>query len=316
MIIPTYASAAVQRVFQRMGATQVAVPPLLGVVFSRDRAMQLDATLRSFYLHCQDAELITLVVLYKTTSQHHAAQYAQLAQAYTATGPIHFVEEQDFRQELLHLLAMYGAKDQAAQLLFLVDDNLFVRDFRLAEIRETLASHPAAMGFALRLGTNITYRYTVDKVQVVPTLTPLHGSICRFDWTTAQGSFNYPLEVSSSVFRMDEMTRLVEQLPFTNPNTLEAHLARRRAEFCAHRSTLLCYAQSVTFCNPINKVQTIYPNRAGTAPEYAPDQLAELFDQGYRIRVEAYTGFTPNACLQEVALVFERGLNTTPAASR
>jgi hypothetical protein len=68
----------------------------------------------------------------------------------------------------------------------------------------------------------------------------------------------------------------------------------------------LCYENSVTFCNPINKVQTVATNRAGSVVEYSSDHLAQLFESGYRIKVEAYTGFVPNACHQEVALNFEK----------
>ncbi|HEY0603901.1 MAG TPA: DUF6065 family protein [Herpetosiphonaceae bacterium] len=302
-------SAAVQSVFQRLGAKPASEPPLLGIVFSRDRAMQLDATLRSFYLHCEDADEITLYVIYKATDRRHAAQYAQLAQMYAAESKVRFVEETDFRQDVLRLLATGGPHGLAEHLLFLVDDNVFVRGFRLAEIRQALAEHPEAIGFSLRLGANITYRYTMDEAQAVPMLTAARGPIRSFDWTTAQGYFQYPLEVSSSVFRLDELTRLLEELPFTNPNTLEGYMAEHSARFSATSPALLCYEQSITFCNPINKVQTIYANRTGDAPQYAADHLANLFDQGYRVRVAAYAGFVPSACHQEVDLLYERHQN-------
>lgn len=51
-------SAAMQQVFQHLGTTTVKGSPVLGIVFSRNRAMQLDATLRSFFLHCADADEI------------------------------------------------------------------------------------------------------------------------------------------------------------------------------------------------------------------------------------------------------------------
>lgn len=147
---------------------------------------------------------ITLYVIYKTTNRRHAEQYAQLARVYAADGRVRFVEETDFRQDVLRVLAARGPNGLAEQLLFLVDDTLFVRDFRLAEIRETLANHPEALGFSLRLGANVTYRYTADETQAVPALTTVRGQIRSFDWTTAQGYFHYPLEVSSSVFRIEE----------------------------------------------------------------------------------------------------------------
>jgi len=47
----------------------------LVLVFSRDRAMQLDATLRSFFLHCEDPERADVMVLYRATTPTHAEQY-------------------------------------------------------------------------------------------------------------------------------------------------------------------------------------------------------------------------------------------------
>jgi GR25 family glycosyltransferase involved in LPS biosynthesis/glycosyltransferase involved in cell wall biosynthesis len=306
-------NAAMQSVFRRLGATPVATPPVLGIVFSRDRAMQLDATLRSFHLYCQDADAITLYVIYKTTNKCHAQQYAQLKREYAAYGYIHFIEETDFRENVVRLLVSQGTNDQAGYILFLVDDNIFVRDFSLSEIRATLADHPEAAGFSLRLGANTTWQYPFNRAQVAPTLKPVRENIRLFDWTTAQGDFNYPLEISSSVFRSGEMTRLLDQLSFTNPNTLESFMQECDSMLRANHPYLLCYEQSVTFCNPVNKVQTEVANRAGAAPEYSAGHLAELFDQGYRIRGDAYAGFVPRGCHQEVELIFEQRLAATPA---
>ena len=40
--------------------------------------MQLDATLRSFYLHCSDVRLIDLKVIYKTSNEVNEKQYEDL----------------------------------------------------------------------------------------------------------------------------------------------------------------------------------------------------------------------------------------------
>jgi len=37
------------------------------LIFSKDRALQLDAALRSFLLHCKDPELSEIRILYTTT---------------------------------------------------------------------------------------------------------------------------------------------------------------------------------------------------------------------------------------------------------
>jgi len=70
--------------------------------------------------------------------------------------------------------------------------------------------------------------------------------------------------------------------------------------------SLLCFENSVAFCNPINIIQEQVINRSGVNYEYSTDRLAQLFADGYRIDIGAYTGFIPNSCHQEVELVFEK----------
>lgn len=305
---------------------------MLGLVFSRDRAMQLDCTLRSFFLHCQDPSEIRLFVIYKTTNAFHARQYARLAQEFAPQELVHFVEQRRFRRDVLGLLLPYArnsiagivhrflmsfgsrlgflsnlwlAFDQPYYVLFLVDDSIFVRDFSLHEVRQALATYQSALGFSLRLGANIAYCYMSGNPQVLPNLTRLTNNMLRFDWTTAQDDFGYPLEVSSSVYQVNELLPLLNQLPFGNPNTLEGQMAAHAQQYQKKAPHLLFYEQSVAFCNPINKVQTVYTNRAGENLEYSSEHLAQMFAAGYRINVEAYSGFVPNACHQEVKLIFE-----------
>ena len=75
---------------------------ILGLVFSKDRAMQLDATLSSFFRQAVDADSAQMVVLFRTSSDRHAAQYAELEREYR--GRVRFVPETQFRRQLLQLL--------------------------------------------------------------------------------------------------------------------------------------------------------------------------------------------------------------------
>lgn len=305
--------------------------PILGIVFSRDRAMQLDATLASLFLHCRDAKELQLSVIYETGSHSHSRQYARLAKQY---GSVRFIEQRDFRQDVLRLLfpqyvekrgfrrlflglhARFGKHDDvrmygcpARCVLFLVDDNIFVRDFSVVDIQGLLQAHARSLGFSLRLGTNTRYCYPLDKPQIVPRFTRVGNGVIIFDWTSARESgydFSYPLEVSSSVYRVGDLLPLLIPLRFRNPNTLEGMMAANSLRFGISKPFLLCYEQSRTFCAPLNRVQTIAENRASVAPEYSAKHLSEMFDDGYRINVNAYSGFVPNACHQEVELQFER----------
>lgn len=280
---------------------------VLSLVFSKDRALQLDATLHSFLLHCQDIEKSDIKVLYTTSNELHQKQYKELSQKYES---ITFVQEAAFREDVLSFL------EQAACVLFLVDDNLFVRDFSLLKIMESLEKHPDSIGFSLRLGKNTTYTYMLDTVQELPDFTILDNDTLKFNWTISEFDFGYPLEVSCSLYRVHDILPFIEQLHFTNPNILEGQMSIHRSFFHKLQPFLLCFEQSVAFCSPLNKVQTVLPsNRSGSNVEYTPENLARLFDKGYRIDVEYYTDFLPSACHQEIDLKLIEPVNPSQIES-
>ena len=305
---------------------------LFALLFSRDRAMQVDATLRSFLLHCQDAPQVDLFVLYTATNPQHQRQYAALAAEYRAYPAVHFVLEQNFRRDTLALLAQHSGLagwrldlyrrslslghhfsllnrpllgfSPPAYVLLLVDDNLFVGDFNAHAAVQALAAQPGAIGFSLRLGRNTTFCYALDRPQALPEFQPLPGGLLKFDWTAGEYDFHYPLEVSSSIYRTDLILKRLDRSWFRNPNTLESRLADAWRAYERDTPWLLCYPQSVTFCNPVNQVESKYNNRSGVVHAYSNQYLADQFDAGLRVNVAAYSGFTPNGCHQEQELLW------------
>ncbi|MFZ3138518.1 MAG: putative sugar O-methyltransferase, partial [Thermodesulfovibrionales bacterium] len=266
------------------------------LIFSKDREMQLDATLRSFLLHCKGANKIEIKVLFSTSSPLHEEQYQTLRSEHTS---VEFIKESNFKNDLLSIISSCDF------VLFLVDDNIFVRDFSFIKIIERLGRNPDAVGFSLRLGKNTTYFYMLDKVQNLPDFTPINSHHLKFNWTISEYDFGYPLEVSSSVYRTQDILPFLEKLSFNNPNTLEEQMAEHKSFFNKSKPFLLCNEQSVTFCAPLNKVQTVLPdNRSGKQAEYSSENLAGLFEKGYRIDVAFYNGLVPKACHQEIELNF------------
>jgi hypothetical protein len=301
------------------------------LIFSRDRAMQLDATLRSFFLHCTDSMTTDIVVLFRATESLHQEQYGQLQEEYT--GRVQFVTESDFRIQVLDTLisgtemksqqylyriakrlgryfgsffTQFAAKVESHRyVLFLVDDNIFIRNFSIADIEQFLMKCPTVIGFSLRLGENTTYCYSLDMDQPLPIFQTIDRDVYTFRWTEATADFGYPLELSSSIYRINELLPLLLGLPFRNPNTLESEMAARAHSFAKSYPKLLCFRKSVTFCVPVNRVQDVMKNRVGQDMQFSNEGLAELFAIGSRIDVQALAGFTPNACHQEVELTFE-----------
>jgi len=267
----------------------------LGLIFSKDRAMQLDATLRSFYMHCGDAHLIDVKVIYKTSNAVHEKQYEDLKKDYVN---VLFIREEGFKEQVLSAIRKY------TYILFLVDDNIFLRDFSISDLTNNLNENKNALGFSLRLGANTVYSYALHSSQPLPNFTNVTSDILKYAWTSAERDFGYPLEVSSSLYRVKEIYPLLVQIHFRNPNTLEDQLAANKHIYVKTRPMLLCGKRSLTFCAPLNMVQDVCDNRAGSEDCYTSNTLSKKFGEGYRINIENYTNFTPNACHQEVSLDF------------
>jgi hypothetical protein len=268
---------------------------LVGMIFSKDRAMQLDATLRSFYLNCRDSNGISLMVIYATSSIRHEAQYNLLKSEYSS---VRFIRETRFKDDVLNHIFPFE------YVLFLVDDSIFVRGFSLKDVLKSLEEHPDAIGFSLRLGRNTTYCYPYNRVQNLPRFNNFGHHMLKFDWTRAELDFGYPLEVSSSVYRVFDLHPELKKLSFTNPNTFEAQFVGIKYLFAGTKPALLCYEQSVAFSAPLNLIQSVCPNRVGQNKSYTISSLEKMFRNGQRVDVKSIAGFIPNACHQEVELTF------------
>ncbi len=71
------------------------------LIFSRDRALQLDATLRSLLIHANQDQIASLSVLYRVSSPRFLCQYKQLIPDYPQ---VKFIEERDFRKDLIKII--------------------------------------------------------------------------------------------------------------------------------------------------------------------------------------------------------------------
>jgi hypothetical protein len=269
---------------------------IIGLLFSKDRAMQLDGALKSFFLHCKDAVNIDISVLYTTSDWMHKKQYQKLAASYPS---VNFVEETSFKDQVLECIKPYKF------VLFLVDDIIFTRDFSVTEMSGHLEDHEDALGFSLRLGMNTTYCYTLYHDQKLPAFTPVDEYTLKFRWTDAEYDFNYPLEISMSIYRVEDIHPLLEKLSFTNPNSMEYVMSCSAHNFGASKAFLLCKRNSLAFGYPVNTVQTFYTaNRLGNEYRYSVKELANLFEMGYRIDVEKYNMLATNSTCYEIKLEF------------
>ena len=288
------------------------------LVFSKDRAMQLDAALGSFDRHVSvslDAQGVDRVVLYTTTSEMHASHYDTLQRQYRNW---RFVRQgASFQDDVRRIIK------PSNHVLFAVDDAMFVRNFDLPAAIRVLDSTPGTIGVSLRLGRNITYCYPVDKT-IPPVLLhtvetgPLNGvGMLIYPWPGEAYDFAYPMEVSSSLYRTADLQPVLDRASFAHPNALESAMDAYKGVLAAQYPSLLCFEQSVAFCAPMNMVQTVVKNRSATSQGYSAEALAQRFEAGERIDVAKFADFVPRGCHQEVELLPTLAKpDTNPAVDR
>lgn len=255
------------------------------VVFSRDRAMQLDAFLHSVNLHAPDL-FDELVVLYRPTSGRYVAAYAELRRTWSH---VRWLAETSFKSDLL------GVLGQERLLVFHTDDDVFFRDVDRFEL------HDDEVCFTLRLGLNTTYCYPLDIVEKLRGLSSGGGRIV-WPWECqGPGSYGYPLALNGHVLRQDEARGWLERADYTTPNELEASLQQFLPET---RPLMASFVHSRVVSIPANIVNETYTNRHGGL--YGVAELNDRFLSGERIDVRAMTFDGVNACHAEIPYVFVR----------
>ena len=272
----------------------------MAIIFSKNRAMQLDTCIKTLYKQCQDVDNIDVSVLYATTSEAHEKSYDILVQEYP---DISFIKENNFKEDLLEIIS------DKTHVLFIVDDTVFIDEFYIADIIDALeySHNEYVLGASLRLGINTIYCYPLNKNQQPPELINGWFGLKKFDWTKAEYDFGYPLELSSSLYRLKDLCFLLENGCYNNPNELEYLLNINLGIF--HKNYLLCYENSVAFSNPVNKVQNINNNKFATEYSYGTEFLVDIFLDGFRIETTNFENFMPNGCHEETELLFVKEKN-------
>ena len=263
------------------------------IIFSKDRAIQLEALLRSFYQFGKHP--VKLHVLFNASTQEHTRGYQKLIQAYSSRS-ICFIEENNFRKDLIALFK----KLEGDKVFFLVDDLFFKEEFNLNEF---FSINPKKYVASLRMGSHLNYAYTLQKQQPLPLFeaTKEHPTMLCWDWQAAESDWSYPLSVDGHLFDTKEIKLLVEELEYKAPNSFEEALQIMKPLFAQRKG--LCYKQSIIVNNPCNKVQTENKNIHG---QLSVEELNRKWLDGYRIDLSAYERMANTSAHQELPIIFRK----------
>lgn len=263
------------------------------VIFSKDRACQLDLLLTSMRKMFEDYAQSNIYVLYTASSGTYELSYSKLKQAHSK---IHFVNECNFKDDLLSLLDL-----DIIYTVFFVDDIVWKESFTInCDELKLLEKDDEILCLSLRLDPNLTYCYALS-INMGP---PNFDQEMKWDWRGLAGDFGYPMSLDGHIFRTKDILPLLDKLTYTNPNSLEHQLA----ENPLNKNKMICLKKAPIFNIPINKVQTINSNRHGNI---SAEYLNEMFLDGYRILLDPLIGFANYSCHQEVEITLKKPILNT-----
>ncbi len=260
------------------------------IIFSKNRACQLELLLRSMKIFFEEWALVKTSVLYTYTSENFKKGYEQTMQIHPEFS---YVLEQpcNFRN---HVISLIDPNIQGT--MFFVDDQVFKNNFCLkSEPVRRLLSNPNLVCLSLRMDPRMDYCYPEKRATPPPVLTESF----EWFWPGLPGDWGYPHSVDSHLFRTGDILPLVTNLNYSNPNTFEGALAG-----CPpyNRPYMVCFEESKIMNIPVNKVQTANGNHCGNIPaEYLNDQ----FLAAKRISLANIAYFKNKSPHQELTYILE-----------
>lgn len=263
------------------------------IIFSRDRACQLDALLRSIRRHLRSSGTAPIpTVLWTASTDAFAAGYELCIEREMATV---FVRESNFHADLLEILPRSGL------VCFFTDDDILHADALLDEAARFL-ENDQLLAFSLRLGRNTVRCYPHDCDQPLPAPLISDGRTLRWQWASADYDFSYPLSLDGHVMRATDVRLAAQEMLVRNPNELEQVLASRALPMLSWRPRLASYERSVLTGVPANRVNETHPNRCGSDPSRTAAFLNDRYLSGERIDLDALDFSTVSAAHQEIDL--------------
>ena len=256
------------------------------VIWSRDRAMQLDLLLRSTYRFFPAVARIG--ILWRATTADSRKAYAKVQERFSSQSPQpEWVHERIFKDDLMSILNTFDSP----LVLGNSDDNVFIRDVDADSI---MVPQPKYIAFSLRLNPQVNYCQPANLHIVAPKNLTLAGNCVVWDWTYSdpQGYWGYPHACDSNVYDAAYFKQLIAPLDFHNPRTLEIEMNEHRP-FYSQKPNMISFIDTclLNVCN--NVIQDGSSNPAGTE---SPEVLTKRYLSGDEIELSPFVDLHPTQC--------------------
>jgi hypothetical protein len=269
------------------------------IIFSKDRAMQLDLLLQSILLNF-NVEDYKLNILYKSSNDEYNRGYNMIRDLYPQFS---YKKEENFKQDLLSLF------NDSKYTMFLTDDDIIYQSFKLNNDElHNIFMLTEANCFSLRLGLNTKHCYTMQRLNDLKNF-KTHNFYYDKDliepvisWKVGDGTndYAYPMSVDGHIFKTEYIKNLCEVLEYTNPNLFEAMLSN----FSKSEMIMSSYKDNKLVNSPINRVQDTFQNLSGMKYRYSVEDLNEMYLDGVSFDFNKMKFNEITGCHQEIQPFF------------
>jgi len=261
----------------------------IGIVFSKNRPLQLYSLLKSYFDNIINPPELNIVYY---ADDIFLDAYSELNYLYK-NYPINFIRQNSFKQDIINIIKSTNSN----YIFFLVDDIVFIDNINFSDI-----SSYCSMKYipSLRLGNNLSFCYMQNKEQPLPTFESQNETdLLIWNWKNGVLDWNYPLSVDGNIFLKNEMQLLLENINFQAPNSLEAELQLFKPLFTQRKG--ICYKTSRLLNIPCNKVQNENSNKAGNI---SAEELLDLWNKGLVIDTKALYQYKNKSVHEDFPLNF------------
>jgi hypothetical protein len=251
------------------------------VIFSKDRAMQLELLLRSIRDNFKEIKKVNIICT--GSNEEYIKGYMKLMKMYRQHN---WIAEKNLIEDVKTVINNFNEKFA----MTLVDDEIVIRNHSVQTMLPILEDNEDIHCASLRLGMNIgNYCYTADVKADIPEFEIMSKSwsnkdgsnIYKWDWTKGDGRVDwyYPSCINSNIYRTEFLKDWVNNISFGNINDLEGTLNQNRNTF---KHYMICMDKSKTINIANNLTQSGY-NRHSDKTEFTLEELNKKFLGDYVI---------------------------------
>ena len=251
------------------------------IIFSKDRAAQLDALIRSIREQVEDFKTRGRWAVIHTASSDALSDGYSLLKEKPHSADFNFVDEREdgraFKQIVVETMREQHEATGDPHCMFLVDDNVFKAPLpRETKQQRVFEATPEILCLSLRMQPGYDFSHPMNKRGKKP---GWPWSL-EWRWPGAKGDWGYPMSVDGHLFRFSELMPIVEACDFKNPNSFEAELARRANK---KQPWMICMKRAPVVNLPVNIVQSTFKNRAGEEHAISVEELNNAYLAGKRV---------------------------------